>query len=69
MKNDKIQNETHVHANPFVGNFPCPLSPHSYCKHGGNKAYNYGFTYGASGYCRKVKTWIHDLDVCPIADD
>jgi hypothetical protein len=62
-----------VRVNPFVGNFPCPLSPSGYCKHGGNKAFNYGFMRGTARYCRKAKRWVHkhggDTIECPLAND
>lgn len=53
---------------PFVGNFPCPLSPSGVCRHGGNKHFNYEFMSGTSSYCRKSDKWVHDLASCPIAN-
>lgn len=59
-------------TDPFVGKFPCPLSPSDYCKHGGNKAYNYGFMRGMAPYCRKAKRWIYkhsgETIECPLAN-
>ena len=59
--------------NAFVGNCPCPLSPTGYCKHGGNKRFNYGFMNGTASYCRKVKKWIYNnfkgrSIECPLAN-
>jgi len=45
--------------------YPCPLAKDKYCKHGGNKRYNYGFVSGTASYCRLVKKWVSDLKVCP----
>ena len=66
MEINMTETRNDAHVDPFVGNYPCPESPSGYCKHGGNKVYNYGFVRGTAKYCRKIKMWVHDLDVCPI---
>ena len=57
--------------NAFVSKFHCPLSPTGYCKHGGNKAYHYGFMRGMASYCRKAKRWLRkpggESIACPLA--
>ena len=51
--------------NPFTGKYPCKLSPTQWCKHGGNKSYNYGFTSGTASYCRKEKRFLGGMIICP----
>jgi hypothetical protein len=68
MNTEKTQERVSGTLDPFVGNFPCPLSPSGVCKYGGNKHFNYGFMSGTSSYCRKAKRWVHDLDSCPISN-
>jgi hypothetical protein len=55
-----------VTTGPFVGSYPCALSPSGVCLYGGNKYFNYGFLSGAAPYCRKANRWVEDLDLCPI---
>lgn len=44
----------------------CQLSKTKFCRHGGNKNYNYGFMSGTAGYCRHVEKWTSDLEECPL---
>ena len=37
-----------------------------YCKHGGNKRYNVGFTSGTAGYCWKVNKYTASMEECPM---
>lgn len=50
--------------------YPCNLPDKNrtlvFCKYGGNKHYNYGFTSGTASYCRKAKRWVCDLTECPL---
>jgi hypothetical protein len=44
----------------------CKLSKTKLCKFGGVKDFSYGYYFGTSAYCYKIKKWIHDLDECPL---
>lgn len=46
--------------------YPCPLSESGACRHGGSKAYNYGFMRGNAGYCRYHKEWTSKMTTCPL---
>jgi len=46
--------------------YPCKYSKTGMCKHGGYKAYNYGFLCGVAGYCRYIKKWMSDMPCCPM---
>jgi hypothetical protein len=35
------------------------------CRYSINKRYNYGFVSGSSGWCKLVKKWTSDMDMCP----
>jgi len=46
--------------------YPCELAKNRNCNYGGNKYYNYGFLQGIAQYCRKSKTWIANIKICPL---
>lgn len=50
--------------------YPCNINGKFFrCEFGGTKRYNFGFIQGASYYCRKVKSWCHDLKKCPLGSE
>jgi hypothetical protein len=48
--------------------YHCKLSNDGFCRYGGNKPYNYGFTNGSAGYCYKSRKWISDMRECPLVE-
>ena len=49
--------------------YQCKLSKSGACKHGGNKAYNYGFVSGTASYCYYIRRWLSDIIECPKSGD
>ena len=51
-----------------MNEYPCDKSKTKLCIYGGNKRYDYGFVSGMLQYCRKIKKWVHDIEICPLED-
>jgi hypothetical protein len=65
------KNKTNTVEKKTGAKYRCDKSITGYCKHAGNKYYDYGFVSGTANYCRHPmeKRFVVDVKSCPLKEN